>query len=49
MSHNLASISLEDSEQEQLYKMYETAKHINSKISKFQKQEDAFYSVIKKY
>ena len=46
---NLASINLEDSEAETLYKMYESAKHINSRIAQFQKQEDAFYQVIKKY
>ena len=49
LRNNLATLSLEDSESETIYKMYESAKHINSRISNLQKQEESFYNVVKKY
>lgn len=45
----MASLSLNDSLAETLYKMYEANKHINIKIAQFKKQEDAFYRSVKKY
>ena len=49
MKQNLASISLQEDQPETLYKMYESTKHINSRVSEFLRQEESFYGVIKKY
>ena len=42
-------IHLNDTRPETMYKMYESTKHTNQRLFQFQKQEESFYQVIKKY